>query len=219
MQEIAVLGTGVVGQTLAFRAAEVGYSVFVGARSATSGSLEPFAHREGVTTGSFADAAASAQVLVINATNGLHSLEALDLAGAENLAGKTLLDVANELVPVKDGFPQPAATVDNSLGQRIQAAYPDTRVVKSLNTMNCQVMADPTIVPGDHVAFLSGENAAAKADVKDLLVAFGWRPQQLLDIGGIDSAAAVEMMMAIWLRVRVARGMDAPPFNWAVSSR
>ena len=218
MTEIAVLGTGVVGRTLAFRAAEVGYSVFVGARSATSGSLEPFADRPRVTTGSFADAAGSA-ALVINATNGLHSLEALDLAGADTLAGKTLLDVANELVPVKDGFPQPTATADNGLAQRIQAAYPDARVVKALNTMNCQVMADPSIVPGDHVAFLSGDNAAAKANVTDLLVAFGWRPQQLLDIGGIDSAVAAEMMMAIWMRVRIARGADAPPFNWAVNSR
>jgi len=218
MTEIAVLGTGVVGRTLAFRAAEVGYSVFVGARSGSSGSLEPFAGRDAITTGSFAEAAAAAQTLVINATNGLHSLEALGLAGADNLAGKTLLDVSNELIPVKDGFPQPAATADDSLGQRIQLEYPATRVVKALNTMNCQVMADPSVVPGDHVVFLSGDYAAAKSDVTDLLVAFGWRPPQFLDIGGIDSAAAAEMMMAIWMRVRIARGMDAPPFNWAVNS-
>lgn len=217
MAELAVLGTGVVGQTLAFRAAEIGYSVFVGARSATSESLATFAGKTGIVTGSFDDAAASAQ-LVVNATNGSHSLEALELAGADNLAGKTLLDVANELVPVEGAFPRPVASYDNSLGQRIQAAYPPARVVKSLNTMNCRVMADPSLVPGDHVVFLSGDHAAAKADVTELLAAFGWRPAQILDIGGIDSAAATEMMMAIWMRVRIARGMEAPPFNWAVSS-
>jgi predicted dinucleotide-binding enzyme len=218
MTEIAVLGTGVVGQALALRAAEVGYSVFVGARSARSPSLEPFARQDGITTGSFADAAAAAQTMVINATNGLHSMAALDIAGADSLAGKTLLDVSNELAPVENGFPRPVATAENSLGQRIQAAFPSARVVKSLNTMTCQVMVDPSLVPGDHVVFLSGDNAAAKADVMDLLAAFGWRPAQFLDIGGIDSAAAAEMMMAIWMRVRIARGMDAPPFNWSIAS-
>lgn len=217
MAEIAVLGTGVVGQTLALRAAEVGYSVTVGARSAGSSSLDAFTGRDGITTGSFADAAASAP-LVINATNGLHSLEALELAGADQLAGTTLLDVANELVPVKDGFAQPAATATSSLGQRIQAAFPAARVVKSLNTMNCRVMADPSLVPGDHVVFLSGDDAAAKTTVSELLASFGWRPAQILDLGGIDSAAAAEMMMAIWMRVRLLRPMDGSPFNWAVHS-
>lgn len=217
MTEIAILGTGVVGRTLALRAAEVGYSVFVGARSATSQSLEPFADHDGISTGSFAEAAAAAH-LVVNATNGIHSLDALELAGSEPLAGKTLLDVSNALEPVDGGFPRPLASYDNSLGQRIQAAFPQANVVKALNTMNCNVMADPSIVPGDHVVFLCGDSAAAKADVRELLLGFGWRPPQFLDLGGIDSAAAVEMMMAIWMRVRIARGMDAPPFNWAVSS-
>lgn len=218
MAEIGVLGTGVVGRTLAVRAAEVGYAVTVGARTTESSSLEGFARHERITTGSFADAAASAP-LIINATNGVHSLDALELAGADHLAGKVLLDVANELVPVPNGYPLPTATADNSLGQRIQAAYPATRVVKSLNTMNCQVMADPSLVPGDHVVFLSGENSAAKASVRELLESFGWRPAQFVDLGGIDTAAATETMMAIWMRVRLSRPMDGPPFNWAINSR
>jgi 8-hydroxy-5-deazaflavin:NADPH oxidoreductase len=90
--------------------------------------------------------------------------------------------------------------------------------VKSLNTMNCKVMADPSLVPGDHVVFLSGDSAAAKGDVTDLLAAFGWRPSQILDLGGIETAAATEMMMAVWMQVRLARGLDSPPFNWAVNS-
>jgi predicted dinucleotide-binding enzyme len=217
MTGIAVLGTGVVGQTLAIRAAQVGHDVTVGARSADSASLEAFAGHDGVRTGSFADASAAAS-LVVNATNGLHSLDALELAGATNLAGKTLLDVSNALEPVPGGFPRPLASYDNSLGQRIQSAFPQARVVKALNTMNCQVMVDPSIVPADHVVFMSGDAAEAKAEVVELLGSFGWREAQILDLGGIESAAATEMMMALWMRVRIVRGMDAPPFNWVVSS-
>jgi predicted dinucleotide-binding enzyme len=218
MATLGVLGTGVVGRTLALRAADVGYEVTVGARSAESASLEFFADQSSISTGSFADAA-SAGSLVLNATNGLHSVEALELAGSANLDGKTLLDVSNALEPVEGGFPRPLASYGNSVGQRIQAAFPQVNVVKALNTMNCQVMADPSLVPGDHVVFMSGDSADAKAEVADLLGRFGWRPAQLLDLGGIDTAAATEMMMAVWMRVRIARGMEAPPFNWVVGSR
>jgi predicted dinucleotide-binding enzyme len=218
MTSIAILGTGMVGRTLARRAAEVGYGVIAGARTAGSPSLDAFAGVPGVTTGSFAEAAAAAD-LVVNATNGLASVDALTAAGAEHLSGKTLLDVANALEPVEGGYPRPVASHDNSLGQQIQAAFPSARVVKSLNTMNCLVMVDPSLVPGDHVVFLSGDDPAAKGEVSELLRAFGWRDTQILDLGGIETAAATEMMMAIWMRVRIARGMDAAPFNWAVNSR
>ena len=119
----------------------------------------------------FATAAAGAD-LVVNATNGGASIAALEQAGAANLAGKPLLDVSNELVPVEGGgFPRPAASPDNSLGQRLQAAFPDALVVKALNTMNNAVMADPTLVPGDHVVFLSGNDAGAKDAVREVLSA------------------------------------------------
>ncbi len=214
--KIGVLGTGIVGQTLSRRLAELGYDVLVGARSRESDSLAAFADMPGVTTGSFADAAAHGEI-VINATNGQRSLEALAQAGADQLAGKPLLDVSNDLEPVQGGFPKPVATSDNSLAQRIQAAFPDARVVKSLNTMNCNVMADPGSVAGDHAVFLSGDDADAKSAVSQMLADFGWRPQQIVDLGGIDTAPAVEMLMALWLRVLAARGMD-PAFNWAIHS-
>jgi 8-hydroxy-5-deazaflavin:NADPH oxidoreductase len=218
LKRIGVLGTGVVGQTIAARLADLGYEVTVGARSAGSDSLTPFANMPGVHTGSFADAAAHGE-LVINATNGRNALAALQQSGADNLDGKTLLDVTNELIPVEGGFPRPAATSENSLGQRIQDAFPTTHVVKALNTMNCRVMVDPLLVAGDHVVFLSGDDADAKGHVVDVLSSFGWRPEQVIDLGGIDTAAATEMMMAVWMRVMMARGMDSPPFNWAINSR
>ncbi len=218
MVALGILGTGAVGQALAGRAAEVGYDVFVGARSAESESLATFAGRDGITTGSFADAAASAR-LVVNATDGNVSLAALEAAGAENLRGKVLLDVANQLERRGGGFPVPVASAENSLALHIQQAYPETNVVKALNTMNNQVMVHPESIPGDHVVFLSGDSDGAKDQVRELLRAFGWRDVQMFDLGGIDTAAASEMMMAIWLRVGMARGWAAaPPFNWAIMS-
>lgn len=216
MTAVGVLGTGIVGRTLAARLAQLGADVVVGARTAESESLEPFAAL-GVGTGSFADAVAHAD-LVINAVNGRHTLAALESVGAEALAGTTLVDVANELEPVEGGFPRPLASADDSLGQRIQAAFPQTYVVKSLNTMNCTVMADPSIVEGDHVVFLSGDDAGAKDRVRDLLAFLGWRPAQIVDLGGVDTAASVEMTMSLWMRVTMARGHDAPRFNWAIKS-
>ncbi len=215
-RKIGVLGTGNVGQTLTRRLTGLGYDVLVGARTRDSGSLAAFTAIAGVQTGSFADAAAFGD-LVINATNGQRSLDALELAGADSLAGKTLLDVSNDLEPVEGGFPKPVATSDDSVGQRIQAALPDTRVVKSLNTMNCNVMVEPASVPGDHVVFLSGDDAEAKDAVVALLSDFGWRSEQVIDLGGIDTAPAVEMLMALWLRVLATRGMN-PRFNWAIHS-
>jgi predicted dinucleotide-binding enzyme len=217
MSAVGVLGTGVVGQTIVKRLAELGYDVLVGARSADSDSLAPFGEMSGVATGSFADAVAHAD-LVINATNGQHSLAALESAGASALAGKTVLDVSNDLEPVEGGFPRPVASPDNSLARRIQETFPDAYVVKSLNTMNCRVMVEPSLVPGDHVVFLSGDDAGAKSRVTELLGSFGWRPDQIVDLGGIDSAAGPEMMMTVWMRVMIARGFDAPPFNWAINA-
>ena len=216
MTSIGVLGTGVVGRTFASRLAELGVDVLVGARTAGSPSLEPVAAL-GVRTGSFADAVAHADV-VVNATNGLHSIAALESVGAEALSGKMLIDVSNELQPVEGGYPKPLASTDDSLGQRIQAAFPDLRVVKSLNTMNCTVMVDPSIVEGDHVVFLSGDDAGAKDQAREFLALLGWRPVQVIDLGGIDTAAAVEMTMSLWMRVTIARGSDAPRFNWAINS-
>ena len=216
MNPVGVLGTGMVGRALAARLAELGADVVVGARSAGSGSLATFADL-GVGTGSFADAVAHAD-LVVNATNGLHALAVLESVGADALAGKTVIDLSNELVPVEGGYPVPVASAERSVGRRLQEAFPDTFVVKSLNTMNCGVMVDPSSVPGDHVVFLSGDDESAKDRVREFLAEFGWRPEQMVDLGGIATAAATEMMMGAWLSVVMSRGQGAPAFNWAINS-
>jgi predicted dinucleotide-binding enzyme len=216
MTAIGVLGTGIVGRTFAARLAGPDVDVLVGARSADSVSLAPIADL-GVRTGSFADAADHADLLV-NATNGVNSLAVLESIGAEALAGKTVLDLSNELVPTEHGFPVPTASVENSVARRLQEAFPETFIVKSLNTMNCTVMVDPSIVPGDHVVFLSGDDDGAKDRVRAFLATLGWRPEQMIDLGGIESAAGPEMMMKVWMSVTIVRGPDAPRFNWAINS-
>lgn len=215
--QIGVFGTGMVGRALATKLVELGHDVAVGARSSESESLDKLGIDGLTQTGSFADVAAFGELL-INATNGMVSLDAIASCAEANLAGKTLIDVANQLEPQPGGPPKPIASVDNCLAVKIQAAHPDLRVVKSLNTMNCNVMVDPSLVPGEHVVFVSGSDDAAKAQTADLLKQFGWRDSQIIDLGGIESAAGPEMIMPLWLSVMFARGgFDAGPFNFAIN--
>jgi predicted dinucleotide-binding enzyme len=213
---IGVFGTGMVGDTLSKALSKHDHEVTIGARSSDSDSLQPFAD-EGLLTGSFADAAITSE-LVINATNGNFSVEAVASAAAE-LEGKTLIDLSNRLDHSKGMTAAAQASPENSVALDIQAAAPGANVVKALNTMNCNVMVDPSLVPGDHVVFLSGDSADAKQQVKDLLAQFGWREPQILDLGGLETATGPEMLMQLWLDVAVARGgFGAGPFNFAVNS-
>jgi predicted dinucleotide-binding enzyme len=152
--------------------------------------------------------------LIVNATNGAGSIAMLETAGAENLAGKALVDVANPL-DFSQGMP-PSLFVSNtdSLGEQIQRAFPEAKVVKALNTMNCEVMVDPGKVPGEHDVFLGGEDAEAKRQVGELLQSFGWPAARIRDLGGIDSARGLEMYVAFWLRLWGALGTGH--FNIAV---
>jgi predicted dinucleotide-binding enzyme len=216
--KIGILGTGVVGQTLAKKLLELGHEVKVGARSADSPSLEPLRELDGIESGSFADAAAFGELL-INATNGNVSVAAIGSTETGDRAAKTLLDVGNLLEPQPAGMPRATASTDNCLAVEIQETFPELNVVKSLNTMNCSIMVEPSLVPGDHVVFVSGDDDAAKQQVKELLAEFGWREVQIVDLGGIDTATGPEMMMAIWLGVIVARGgFGAGPVNFAINS-
>ena len=204
---IAVLGTGVAGRTLATKLVALGHAVTMGSRRAGNEKASAWAVSAGdlASEGSFADAASSA-ALVVNATAGTASIEALTAAGAQNLAGKVLVDVANPL-DFSGGMPptlQPANT--DSLGEQIQRTFPEARVVKSLNTVNCDVMVDPGIVPGSHTMFVAGNDDAAKGDVRDLLESFGWPPGDVLDLGDITAARGMEMYLPLWLRLWGATG-------------
>ncbi len=191
--KIGVLGTGMVGRTLTTKLVEVGNEVKMGSREAGEEKVV------------FADAAAFGE-LIVNATAGTASLDALRLAGAENLAGKVLLDVANPL-DFSAGMP-PTLSVCNtdSLGESIQREFPDARVVKSLNTVNADVMVDPDIVPRPHNLFVCGNDDGAKAQVVELLQSLGWAAEEILDLGDISAARGTEMFLALWLRLYGAFG-------------
>src|SRR5512135_249833 len=214
----AVMGTGMVGRTLAARLATLGHEVELGTRDpdATLARDEPdamgnppLAHwqaeQPGIGLTTFAAAAAGAE-LVINATAGSGTLPALEAAGAANLAGKVLLDVSNPL-DFSGGLP-PTLFVSStdSLAERIQRAFPSVRVVKSLNTVNCLVMVDPARVPGNHSVFVAGEDPVAKGVVAGLLREFGWPEGSIIDLGGIHAARGAEMYTPLWLSLMQALG-------------
>jgi predicted dinucleotide-binding enzyme len=204
---IGVLGTGIVGSTIGTKLVGLGHEVMMGSREAGGEKAQAWIDEAGAGAGegTFADAAAFGE-LVFNCTAGIHSVAVLESAGPTSLAGKILVDVANPL-DFSQGFP-PSLAVSNtdSIGEQIQRALPETRVVKGLNTMNCSVMVDPTVVPGDHAVFVCGEDAAAKDQVADLLGAFGWPRERILDLGGIRSARGKEMYLPLWLELMGALG-------------
>lgn len=220
---IGVLGSGVVGQVVGGKLAAIGHEVVLGTRS--PGQLEQPKGMAGTLrewlgdaagrrrVGTFDEAAAHGEV-VVNATAGQGSLEALRLAGADNLKGKILIDVSNPL-DFSRGMP-PSLTVCNtdSLAEQIQRAVPAARVVKTLNTVNAHLMVDPSqLAGGDHHIFISGDDEGARAQVRQWLEEwFGWR--HIIDLGGLDSARAAEMLLPIWVRLYGALG--TPMFNFRI---
>jgi predicted dinucleotide-binding enzyme len=204
---IGVLGTGVVGRTLASALLEGGHDVRMGSRAAGNQQAVAWVAEAGdrASEGTFADAAGFGE-LVVNATAGAASLDALDAAGAEQLAGKVLVDVSNPL-DLSAGMP-PTLTVcnDDSLGERIQRAFADVHVVKTLNTVTAAVMVQPDLVPGRHTVFVCGDDSGAKAQVGELLQDFGWPADAILDLGDISAARGMEMYLPLWLRLYGATG-------------
>jgi predicted dinucleotide-binding enzyme len=217
--DIAILGTGLVGRTLAGRFAELGHTVTVGTRDpqatlARTGEGEFgdwAAQHRAVGIATFADAVAAAE-LVVNATNGGASLDVLALTGRHHLAGKVLMDVANPL-DVTHGLPPTLFVKDtDSLGEQIQRAYPAARVVKTLNTVNAMVMAHPEVLPESGTVFVCGNDDDAKATVTTLLAELGHR--DVIDLGDITGARGTEMMIPVWVRLWGALG--GPAFNFKV---
>src|SRR5438094_1354868 len=175
---IGILGTGVVGKTLGTRLVTLGDNVRMGSRTAGNEKAREWVEQSGdqASEGTFADAAAHGE-MVFNCTPGMASLDALNAAGSKNLSGKILVDVSNPL-DFSKGMP-PTLTVCNtdSVGEQLQKAFPRVRVVKALNTVTAALMVNPAAVNGgDHTLFVCGNDADAKAKVKQWLGEwFGWR--------------------------------------------
>jgi 8-hydroxy-5-deazaflavin:NADPH oxidoreductase len=222
--DIAVLGTGAVGRALASRLHELGHSVTVGTREpdATLARTEPdamgnrpysewVADHAGLGLATFAEAARDGE-LVVHAGNGAAALHVLTAAGTSHLAGKVVLDVSNPL-DFSAGMPPTLLVKDtDSLGEQIQRAFPDARVVKSLNTLTNQLMVHPEKLPEPTSVFVSGNDDAAKTTVTALLQELGHT--DVIDLGDITTARGAEMMMPMWLRLMSTLG--TADFNWRV---
>jgi predicted dinucleotide-binding enzyme len=200
--KIGVLGTGQVGQTIGKKLIELGHEVKLGSRTASSDKGSAWADELGARAshGTFADSAGFGELL-FNCTPGQASLEVLAAAGDENLGSKVLIDVSNPLDFSKGMPPTLFVGNDDSLAERIQRAHRELKVVKTLNTVNSEVMVDANrVAGGEHTMFLCGNDAGAKASVHELLTTgFGWR--DVIDLGDISNARATEALLPLWIRL------------------
>ena len=213
--KIAILGTGDVGSHLASSLVGLGHEVRMGSRTAENAKAMEWARVTGLKAshGTFADAASFGEI-VFNCTAGAVSLEALEMAGAQNLKDKILIDVSNPL-DFSRGMP-PTLTVCNtdSVGEQIQRRFPDARVIKALNTMRHDLMTNPSLISGHHDAFVCGNDAAAKAQVIMILKEwFGWK--SVIDVGDITGSRGLEMILPLWLRL--SQVYNWAPFNFKIA--
>jgi len=195
MRTIGILGTGRVGGSLAHKLATAGHTIILGSQhpAAEVISREPFP-----PSASFTDQRTAARTadVVINATPGDTTLERLsDLR--DELAGKILIDVSNATRDADDGLPGQLCYPGGSLAEQLQRALPDTRVVKTLNTMLFTVMTAPESLAVPPTVYLSGDDENAKSTVVDLLGDLGWRPDWIEDLGDIRTARATEAMILL----------------------
>lgn len=220
---IAILGTGVVAKSIAGKLSSLGHSVKLGTRDVKATLARNESDLAGgppvrtwleqnpkVSLVPLAEAAQHGE-MVFNALSGSGALAGLELAGARALAGKVLVDISNPL-DFSKGMP-PSLSVSNtdSLGEQLQRAFPDTKVVKTLNTVNASLMVNPAaLAGGDHTMFVAGNDANAKAKVTRLLKeGFGWR--DVIDLGEISMARGTEMWLPLWVRLYGA--LKTPMFN------
>jgi 8-hydroxy-5-deazaflavin:NADPH oxidoreductase len=201
---IAVIGTGHAGRTLAQGFQRTGHDVVVGTRDPDATRSREEWRGLDVPLAALGVAAADAD-LVVNATNGQASLAALGEVGTDHLAGKVILDVANPL-DFSQGFPPTLSVKDtDSLAEQIQRAFPDARVVKSLNTVTAAVMVDPSAVgDGDTTVFVAGDDEGARQQVTELLRELGWL--DIVELDGLQNARGLEMWLPLWVRLMGALG-------------
>ena len=215
--KFGILGTGVVGQAIGAKLVSLGHEVKMGGREAINAKAQDWTATAGplASYGTFKQAASFGE-MVVNATAGGVSLLALQAATADALAGKVLIDIANPL-DFSQGMPPTLSVVNtDSLGEQIQRAFPDTRVVKTLNTLSCKLMVNPrAVAAGDHNLFISGNDASAKAQVLDVLAQFGWAKTSVVDLGDISTARGTEQLLPIWIRLWGALGTDS--FNFKIA--
>jgi 8-hydroxy-5-deazaflavin:NADPH oxidoreductase len=226
LMNIAVFGTGMAGQTIAGKLQELDHFVIMGTRDVQKTINRTEKDRRGISfsdwynerkgkikIGTYQEAAATSEI-IFNCTSGNGSLQALEQAGQNNLKGKILMDVSNPLDFSKGSPPILNPGNTDSLGELLQRTFPSLHVVKTLNTMNCYLMINPSLVPGDHTVFVSGNDSGAKAKVVEILKSFGWKEKNILDLGDITTARGTEQLLPIW--VRLWGKLQTPMFNFNI---
>ena len=201
--KIGILGSGATAQTIGSKLVELGHDVMLGSRDEANPNSVVWAKEEGHNAlyGTFMNAAEFGEI-IFNCTLGSASLAALEQAGAKNLKGKILIDTSNPLDRSTDTWTLTVCNTD-SLGEQIQRAFPDTKVIKTLNTVNANVMVDPNKLIEKTDVFVSGNDIEAKAMVVRILREwFGWR--EVIDLGNITTSRSVEMYVPLWHNLRTA---------------
>lgn len=197
--KIGILGTGMVGEALATKLVELGHTVAMGARTPDNSNAAGWARRMGVNAshGTFAEVATLSEMILL-CTKGEVSLDVIRTVGAAAFGEKVVVDVSNPL-DFSRGMP-PALMICNtdSLGEQVQKALPLAKVVKALNTVNCEVMVNPAKA-GHPTMFMAGNDADAKTLVLAMLRDFGWT--DIADLGDIKAARGMEMVLPLWLSV------------------
>jgi len=194
-KRFGVLGSGVVGQTLAKGLAGNGCEVRIGTRSA--GKLAKFSKSTGIREGSFHDVAKWGEAVVL-AVLGKAALEALELARPANLNGKLVIDTTNPISddPPQDGVLRYFTGPNESLMERLQAAYPRIAFVKAFNSVGSALMVNPEFPGGAKpTMFYCGNDDGAKAIVKRIIEQFGW---DAADMGTARAARALEPLCQLW---------------------
>jgi predicted dinucleotide-binding enzyme len=200
---VGVLGTGVVGRRLAAGFRSRGHDVMIGSRDPDAADLEQWCSQESVQRGTFADCAAFGELLVL-AVLGNAAEEVISLAGPERFAGKVVIDAMNPLDFSHPPAPRLSISGEDSLGERVQRALPDAKVVKAFNTVGNQFFVDPHLSDGEPTMFIAGDDEGAKATVEEVLRSFGWR--DCVDIGGIDGSRELEAICILWVKIGARRG-------------
>ena len=202
---VGVLGTGVVGRRLAAGFRGRGHEVIIGSRDPDKPELREWlsADGTGIRSGTFAEAAAASQLLVL-AVLGDAAEQVIQDAGRESFAGKVVIDAMNPL-DFSGGFP-PKLSIsgEDSLGERVQRALPDASVVKAFNIIGNPYFVDPSFSDGEPTMLIAGNDADAKRRVTDLLADFGW--SDIVDIGGIDGSRELEAICIAWVKIGGVRG-------------
>jgi predicted dinucleotide-binding enzyme len=195
-----------VGNTIGSKLISLGHNVMMGSRTAGNEKATAWAASQGISAsnGTYADAAAFGE-LIFNCTSGIGSMEAFKQAGAANINGKVVIDISNPLDFSKGMPPSLSVCNTDSLSEQLQREFPEAKIVKTLNTVNCNIMVNPAMLAGDHDMMLCGNDIDAKVTVKDILMNwFGWKTVH--DLGDLTGARGMEMWLPLWLRFMMTTG-------------